>query len=95
MVSDLPGDTQMLGGGAWPSKCLGRRRLLGQPGSLLQPCMPTWDVPWVSRAVCGGRGQGRYEDVSQVQDGGLWRGEAAAAQKWAGPGGRAGPDLSG
>lgn len=59
-------------------------------GGLLKPCMFTWDVPWVSRAVCGRQGWGRCEDVSQVQDGGLWRREATMVQKWVGPRGRGG-----
>lgn len=62
-VSVLPSAGPQLWGGAF----------WGQPGNLLQPCMPTWDVPWVSRAACGGRGRGRYKDVCQVQNGRLWR----------------------
>lgn len=57
---------------------------------LLKSCVPTWDVPWVSRAVCGRQGWDRCEDVSQVQDGGLWREESAVAQRWVGRRGRGG-----
>lgn len=69
-VNDLPSCPQL--SEACASKWLRRKGLSrSQPGSLLQPCMPTWDVPWVSRAVCGGQGRGWCEDVHQVQDGGL------------------------
>lgn len=96
-VNNLPSCPQL--SEACASKWLRRKGLSrSQPGSLLQPRMPTWDVPWVSRAVCGGQGRGWCEDVHQVQDGGLLeegRGNNAQRGAWReGPGGRAGPDLS-
>lgn len=66
----------------------------GQPGNLLQPRTPTWDVPWVSGAVRGGQGRGRCEDVCQVQDGGLWRGRGSLGSEVGETGRRAVPGLS-
>lgn len=66
----------------------------GQPGNVLQPCMPTWDVPWVSGAVGGGRGRGGCEDVCQVQDGGLWSGRGSRGSEVGETRGRAVPGLS-
>lgn len=66
----------------------------GQPGNLLQPCVPTWDVPWVSGAVSGGQGRGGCEDVCQVQDGGLWSGRGSHGSEVGETKERAVPGLS-